>query len=70
MVFWCPTCGAFLGLRDPVTNWSIKRNLCCPACVSNGWPKRKGAISLEPIESDDDVVNVGVGDDDDRDAGM
>jgi len=70
MVFWRPTCGAFLGLRDPLTNWSIKRNSCCQTCVSNGWAKRKGAISLEPIDCDDEAVNVGIGDEDNRDASI
>ncbi len=55
MVFWCPTCGAFLGLRDPLTNWSIRRNCCCPACVSKGWPNRQGLSVLEPIENEEAV---------------
>ena len=33
MVLWCKTCGALLGLREPLTIWSTDRNGLCAACL-------------------------------------
>lgn len=32
MVLWCK-CGAFMGLREPVSNWSVDRTGICPECA-------------------------------------
>jgi hypothetical protein len=33
MVVWCKTCGALLGIREPVYNWSTDRNGVCAPCL-------------------------------------
>ena len=32
MVLWCKNCNAFLGLRDPVKDWTIDRMGVCQRC--------------------------------------
>jgi hypothetical protein len=33
MVEWCRTCGAFMGLHPPLTDWTTDRTVLCPACL-------------------------------------
>ena len=33
MVLWCKKCTAFMGLRDPVTNWSVDKSAICQTCL-------------------------------------
>ena len=33
MVLWCKTCGAFIGLREPYSDWSVDRVASCEACI-------------------------------------
>jgi hypothetical protein len=36
MVFWCKNCGAFMGLRPPVRDWTIDRNdYSCARCIES-----------------------------------
>jgi hypothetical protein len=32
MVLWCK-CGAFMGLREPLDDWSVDRTGMCPVCA-------------------------------------
>lgn len=33
MVLWCKSCGAFLGMREPNTDWTDDRTTLCSACT-------------------------------------
>jgi hypothetical protein len=33
MVLWCKTCGALLGLREPLSDWATDRTGLCMACA-------------------------------------
>lgn len=33
MVLWCRTCGALMGLREPLVDWAVDRNSICAACA-------------------------------------
>jgi hypothetical protein len=33
MVHWCRSCGAFLGLREPLSDWTVDKNSECPSCA-------------------------------------
>jgi hypothetical protein len=33
MVLWCKECGALVGLREPVTDWTTDRNGVCTLCL-------------------------------------
>jgi len=41
MVLWCK-CGAFMGVREPLDDWSVERTSLCPACIV----KKLGAEEL------------------------
>lgn len=49
MVLWCKTCGALLGIREPVDNWSTDRNGVCAACLEK-------KISIAHLDSENDKV--------------
>ena len=34
MVLWCKVCAAFVGLRPPISNWTVDREGLCPTCVA------------------------------------
>ena len=36
MVLWCKKCGAFVGLREPLTNWTVDKDGVCARCVEKG----------------------------------
>ena len=33
MVFWCKACSVFLGLHDPIEDWSVDQNGFCHDCL-------------------------------------
>jgi hypothetical protein len=33
MVAWCKKCGALMGLREPLTDWSTDSSGLCPSCA-------------------------------------
>lgn len=33
MVLWCQKCGAFMGVREPLTDWSVDRTGYCAECT-------------------------------------
>jgi hypothetical protein len=35
MVFWCGKCGRFIGLREPLTDWTVNRNSLCSRCAED-----------------------------------
>jgi hypothetical protein len=51
MVLWCKLCGAFMGLRDPISDWSTDRGGICAICAE----KQIGAKTLEAKISKDDL---------------
>lgn len=47
MVLWCKQCGAYLGLIEPVTDWTVNRNALCLRCAKKNrdlGPEVIGAI--------------------------
>ena len=53
MVLWCKTCGALMGLREPLTDWTVDRTGVCPTCaksqlVSLALPKDEGGEAAGP----------------------
>jgi hypothetical protein len=39
MVAWCKVCGAFIGLREPLSDWSTDRGGICAVCAEKETPK-------------------------------
>jgi hypothetical protein len=35
MILWCKLCGAFMGVREPLTDWSTDRQAICAICSEN-----------------------------------
>jgi hypothetical protein len=35
MALWCMRCGAFMGLREPIHDWSTDRTGLCVHCSEN-----------------------------------
>jgi len=33
MILWCRKCGAYMGLREPLNDWSTDRDCVCEACT-------------------------------------
>ena len=33
MILWCKTCGAFMGLREPLNDWATDRDAVCVHCT-------------------------------------
>jgi hypothetical protein len=38
MVLWCRSCGALIGLRPPIYDWTVDRNRSCVYCASSEPP--------------------------------
>ena len=38
VVMWCKVCGALLGVREPLLEWTSDRNNLCPACSEKVCP--------------------------------
>jgi hypothetical protein len=36
VVMWCKSCGALMGMREPMTDWTTDRTGLCVACVQEG----------------------------------
>ena len=34
MVLWCKKCEAFMGVREPITDWTVDRQKFCPYCIA------------------------------------
>jgi hypothetical protein len=34
MALWCKQCGAFMGLREPLHDWSMDRTAVCVDCAA------------------------------------
>jgi hypothetical protein len=34
MVQWCRKCGALIGVREPILDWSVDRNAVCRWCIA------------------------------------
>jgi hypothetical protein len=50
MVLWCKSCGAFLGVKEPVSDWSVDRTVLCQECT-------KKQIGLTPVEIEKLVID-------------
>jgi hypothetical protein len=35
MVLWCRHCGALIGVRPPLEDWTVDRNCLCAHCVES-----------------------------------
>jgi hypothetical protein len=49
MVLWCK-CGTFMGLREPLKNWTADRTGICQNCIENQYKMeslRRQGIDLE-----------------------
>ena len=33
MVLWCNNCGALMGVREPLSDWTVDRNAICLICA-------------------------------------
>ena len=33
MILWCKSCGAYMGVRPPLNDWSIDRENICGVCT-------------------------------------
>src|SRR5437879_2558738 len=58
MVFWCKNCGAFLGLREPLTNWKTDRDALCPQCATDPSLRLRDYLTKKPHASSDEVVTA------------
>ena len=38
VVMWCKTCGAIMGMREPLSDWSTDRGGLRPACAKISLP--------------------------------
>ena len=52
MVLWCRLCGALMGLREPLTDWSVDRNAICHSCVEQGYLSETVASPSSKPEDD------------------
>jgi hypothetical protein len=61
VVMWCRECGALLGVREPVTDWSSDETVVCPECRAlmtsfqepgSGQVKTEGEQATEPRVED------------------
>jgi len=64
MVLWCK-CGAFMGLREPLKNWSADRTGICPQCARDEFDldalARKGVdLEVAAIKKNDDPARAEV----------
>ena len=49
MVFWCKSCNALIGLREPFFNWSTDRNGLCADCL-------KKATDISTLSPENDTA--------------
>ena len=62
MVLWYKKCGALMGLREPLSDWSIDREAICRECAkTDGWLPSAGKRS--PSEGDEGMLPVPATDD-------
>jgi hypothetical protein len=33
VVLWCSVCGALMGVKEPIQDWSTSKSGVCPACL-------------------------------------
>jgi len=55
MVHWCKKCGALIGLREPIDNWSVERNSICCLCAAS-LPTASTEIELAVAEIVEDPI--------------
>jgi len=48
MIVWCKICGALIGLREPLNDWSIDRNGICPACAEKMEAAQSSEVNIAP----------------------
>ena len=48
VVMWCKVCGALLGVREPLPEWTSDRNNLCPACSEKACPACREKASGKP----------------------
>jgi hypothetical protein len=50
MVLWCKVCNAFIGVREPIKNWSIDRMSICPGCLEKQMDFQKHRSPNDTVE--------------------
>lgn len=58
MVLWCRNCGALIGLRPPLEDWTVDRNVLCALCVDREYPGATKQIEqlIEKEQASSDVA--------------
>src|ERR1700684_1761971 len=56
MVNWCENCGAFLGLCEPISDWTTKRIAYCLQCAPEPSLRLRAYLTMNPHASPDEVV--------------
>ena len=55
MVLWCKGCGALIGLRPPVSDWTIDRDCFCTICVESQSPTLAKKMEVI-VENDQELI--------------
>ena len=55
MVLWCKRCGEYMGLREPLQDWSIDRTALCPRCAKGEYDARTALEKENPVNTDPTV---------------
>ena len=50
MVLWCKRCEAFIGIREPITNWATDRSAVCTACLEKQFGKAATDFLNDTVE--------------------
>ena len=56
MILWCKGCGALIGLRPPVHDWTIDRDCYCTICVESQSPAIAKKMEVI-VEKDQELVS-------------
>lgn len=55
VMYWCRTCGAVIGLREPLTDWTIDRSQLCQTCKDKLSSASEDRSGEKPEESSDET---------------
>jgi hypothetical protein len=50
MVLGCKICDGYIGMREPISDWSIDRSTICPACLKKQKDKSRSDAGNERAE--------------------
>jgi hypothetical protein len=57
-VMWCKDCGALLGVREPVSDWSSDRTGLCSTCLGRSVEREAKGVKTEDPPTGDTVDNL------------